>query len=419
MCIPVNWQLVLNHTFFHMYEEHTRASKSTKSKPTIATDPKDFEMENLRIERDTCKLKLTENDNKIKDLKEQLDIYIARCSLLEKKRNDEAYEKLTNTTEPVQPVHQPVLGPRQVPEYAPPSQISSSPSSSALETLVNLEVLKVAKATSTATNPPTDVASIQEQLLRLESRLTSQIEQIKTDMNKLFTNNCLQYPSSVSSQTEAPSSSSEASGTISPLPSLFPFPPPPIKETKNCSSQTVSLTSTRTNVTPVLTRSHNPGSASIRRKSILGSPPQPPSQSVRAPRPVAPSLLGKPPLKPRKIGSIPCLSPEFILAHGRTTSENVKDVRNKKRKPTNQKQTKKGKPQHVKTAVLVDLNIESENIHTDPTHSTLNIKNSGRSSENTFFPDLIDLDSPEVSNKFGDPLNEDTSYFNIIDNLNC
>ena len=386
-----------------------RTSKSTKTKPTLATDPQEFEKENLRIERDTCRLKLTENDNKIKDLKEQLDIYIARCSLLEKKRNDDAYDKLTKTTDPV---HLPSQGPCKVLEHVNPPKILSSPSSSALESLVNLEVLKVVKANTDATNSPSkEVANFQAELLHLETRLNSKFDQLKTDMNNLFINKCIQCSNSVSSRTETPPSSSEVSRTVSatPTPFLFSFPPPPIKETKTCSSQTDPIPPTRNNVT------RRPTPTQIGRKSILGSPPPPPTQSVRAPRPLFTSVLGKPPLEPRKIGTIPCLSSEFIRVHGRTTSENIKNVKMKKKKPTNQKQ--KTKP-HVKTAVLVDFNKETDKVNIVPTHSILNIQNSRRRPEILSSHDLIDLDSPEVSNQFGDPLSEDTSYCNLLDNLN-
>ena len=87
----------------------------------------------------------------------------------------------------------------------------------------------------------------------------------------------------------------------------------------------------------------------------------------------------------------------------------------KKKKPTNQKQ--KTKP-HVKTAVLVDFNKETDKVNIVPTHSILNIQNSRKRPEILSSHDLIDLDSPEVSNQFGDPLSEDTSYCNLLDNLN-
>ena len=84
-------------------------------------------------------------------------------------------------------------------------------------------------------------------------------------------------------------------------------------------------------------------------------------------------------------------------------------------KPRNYKLKSKVKP-HVKTAVLVDLNIEHEEVNNVPTHSTLKSQNSGRQPE-TSSHDLIDLDSPEVSNQFGDPL-EEPLYLNIPNNLN-
>ena len=133
-----------------------------------------------------------------------------------------------------------------------PSQNLSSPSFSTIESLVNLEVLKAVKAATTATKyPPPDSDSIQTQLIQLESRLSSKIEELKSDMNNLFTRNCQQVTKtsssvSVSSQTEVISSSSKAStANFVPTP-LFPFPPPPIRSLKTCSSQTDHSTSIRT-----------------------------------------------------------------------------------------------------------------------------------------------------------------------------
>ena len=142
---------------------------------------------------------------------------------------------------------------------------------------------------------------------------------------------------------------------------------------------------------------------------------------------MATSLLGKPPAKPRVVGSIPRLSSAFIRAHGKNTSENVKYNKSKKKKPKkkpNQKPetkvNKRLKPS-VKTAILVDLTTEPEEACTVASSWFLDVPDSRRCSESEGIssPDLIDLDSPEFSDQFGEPLIEDATCFDILHDLNC
>ena len=392
-----------------------KVSKSSKTKSTLATNPEEFEKENLRVERDTCKLKLVENDNKIKALKEQLEIYMTRCSLLEKKRNDDAYERLTTPAVSVPP---PSLAPRhdpRVPDNAVPSQGLSS----SIESLVNLEVLKVVKAATTTAPSQTSSESenIQQLLLHLELKFSAKIDELKTEMINLFTNKPQQITktsTSTSTQTELPFSSSEGSKTFSFLSPQFSFPPPPIKRSKTCSSQTDPLIS-RTIASPAQTK-RLPVPKPQRKSS-----PKSQSKPSGAPPPVTTtsSILGNPPSRPRVIGSIPSLSPAFILAHGNNNiSEKVKSVNIKKRKKPEKKRLKKINP-CVNTAVLVDITADPGETCTLAPPRTLSNYNSRRTSKHPECPDLIDLDSPEVSNQFGEPLSEDTPNFNLLESLNC
>ena len=139
------------------------------------------------------------------------------------------------------------------------------------------------------------------------------------------------------------------------------------------------------------------------------------------------SLLGKPPAKPRVVGSIPRLSSAFIRAHGRNTSENVKQNKSKEMKPRkkpNQKPetklNKRLKPS-VKTAILVDLTTKPEEARTVASSWFLDAPDSRRCSESEGIssPDLIDLDSPDFSDQFGEPLIEDASCYDILQDLNC
>ena len=231
-------------------------------------------------------------------------------------------------------------------------------------------------------------------------------------MNNLFKNNTPQIPrtsTSVSTQTAIDPSFLEASQVNStPFP-LFSLPPPPIKSSKTCSSQTDPCFSKKTIVDPaelIVTQ--------LKRKSAPGSQVKPARPPPRV------SLLGNPPPRPRVVGSIPSLSLAFLHEHGRSISENVKSVNiNKKKKPKKKPKNKpysKIKPR-VKTAVLVDVTTDPEKVCIAATPRALNVQNSGRPSEH-ISSDLIDLDSPEVSNKFGEPL-EGNSSFNFFENLNC
>ena len=58
--------------------------KMKSKKPTLALSPDDFEKENLRVERDACRMKLAAQDVEMKELKDKVKILATRCDLFEK-----------------------------------------------------------------------------------------------------------------------------------------------------------------------------------------------------------------------------------------------------------------------------------------------------------------------------------------------
>ena len=48
--------------------------KMKSKKPTLALSPEDFEKENLRVERDACRMKLAAQDVEMKELKDKVKI---------------------------------------------------------------------------------------------------------------------------------------------------------------------------------------------------------------------------------------------------------------------------------------------------------------------------------------------------------
>ena len=95
---------------------------------TLALTPEEFEKENLKVERDACRLELAKLATEKKDMGETVEILTTRCRLLEEARNTAA----TKLAAP-----KALLVPNlNTPEPAPAG--SSSP----LETLINLEVLQ-------------------------------------------------------------------------------------------------------------------------------------------------------------------------------------------------------------------------------------------------------------------------------------
>ena len=69
--------------------------KMKSKKPTLALSPDDFEKENLRVERNACRMKLAAQDVEMKELKDKVKILATRCDLFEKQRNDQAFQSLS------------------------------------------------------------------------------------------------------------------------------------------------------------------------------------------------------------------------------------------------------------------------------------------------------------------------------------
>ena len=111
--------------------------KKTKTK-SPALSPDDFERESLKVERDACRMKMTELATDKKDLAETVEVLTTRCRLLEQERNRKALEKAApEALEKAPPYATSVSTPAPLP-------LSSTP----LETLIHLEVLKAIKSLS-------------------------------------------------------------------------------------------------------------------------------------------------------------------------------------------------------------------------------------------------------------------------------
>ena len=109
-----------------------KQTKPSKTKPTLATSPEDFEKENLKVERDFARLKVRELDQELKSQTESLEILTARCRLLEDDRNRSASSSLNSNKDSDCPAQPPPI---------PPVSSQSSP----LESLINLEVIRAIK----------------------------------------------------------------------------------------------------------------------------------------------------------------------------------------------------------------------------------------------------------------------------------
>ena len=73
-----------------------KISKTTKTKSTLATNAEEFEKENIRVERDACRMEISKLATEKKDLADTVDILTPRCRLLEDERNKHAIkERLT------------------------------------------------------------------------------------------------------------------------------------------------------------------------------------------------------------------------------------------------------------------------------------------------------------------------------------
>ena len=79
-------------------------SKVKKAKPTLALTPGEFEKENLRVERDACRLEMSKLAIEKKDLSETIEILTTRCRLFEEDRNNVATRNAAPKAVPVSTV---------------------------------------------------------------------------------------------------------------------------------------------------------------------------------------------------------------------------------------------------------------------------------------------------------------------------
>ena len=142
--------------------------------------------ETLIVERDFARLKVRELDQELKSKSESIDILSARCSLLEQERNKYASNSATAD------VHVTLLSTARDSEHPPvhlePSRTSSSP----LESLINLEVLKAIKEHTNTANkdtPKDDPSKENKMILEKVNEISSKIEIIIE--NEKFLNNKL------------------------------------------------------------------------------------------------------------------------------------------------------------------------------------------------------------------------------------
>ena len=141
----------------------TKPKGRSKAEPTLALSPDEFEKENLRVERDACRLKVSLQDGELKDLRDQIKILSIRCELFEKQINEEAFVNLAappqNVPLPVPSLSQPPTSHAFIYLASPagnaPSHLPSSPqppttlpSESAFNNIIQLKLLKAVKANS-------------------------------------------------------------------------------------------------------------------------------------------------------------------------------------------------------------------------------------------------------------------------------
>ena len=176
------------------------AKTRVKQKPnTLALNPNDFEKENLKVQRDALRLKLSEQDVQIKDLNEKLDIFVTRCNLFEKERSEQAYKSATASL-PAESKSASNLSTTasSVSHSANPSSTTTPlpATQSAIESLINLEVLRVVAGnkptppspTQTILIPPVAPPNPEKDILsmlnNLELKLSNKIDTLKLEMKQ-------------------------------------------------------------------------------------------------------------------------------------------------------------------------------------------------------------------------------------------
>ena len=359
-----------------------------------------------------------------------------------------------------------------------PSQSPEKPTSN-LDTLINLEVLKAAKSISSSNLLPTSspnphpASDFSLQFQNLELKISAQLEALKLEFNlalaplmrtspsnhSIPSSNLAPTSSKRSASTQTISSSSPTtSGTSIPIPSMFAFPPPPIRSFKTISVQTDIIPPASSSPPQPKTYTKKvpaPKTSPADKTPVSTSPPQPKiyTRKVSSPTakaspvdktPVNISFLGAPPRDFRNLGSFAPLSQRFHSFFGpnipakhmnkinkpkKTIKEtnDPKDTNEKSPKEnlvkfkTTTKKTDEEKPSANPKAYKKkkDNNQKSNSLPTAAKVSPLLVDISTEKSSSPPIPetqgsdnapvdilDLIDFDSPEVTNSFGDPHDE-------------
>ena len=454
-----------------------------KQKPsTLALNPNDFEKENLKVQRDALRLKLSEQDVQIKDLNEKLDIFVTRCNLFERERSEQAYKSATASL-PASPKSGSDSS-STASSVSHPSNPSSTTTplpatQSAIESLINLEVLRFVSGNKTTPPmsplppqtillppvPPNPEKDILSMFTNLEIKLSEKIETLKLEMIQNVESLLNSYLLSrdhdsggVSASAKSPTISPEVPARASPppapgIPAHSSPPPPPSPSPPPCDISGGTKAMNRTpsfgteappcppggaearssglgNEVPSST-SPTPAVSSIpyppRRKCLLGSPPMTPStSSSSAPAAVLPSasrrksLLGPPPLRTRIPGKITPPSSAFYLKFGQPSSlkkKNMSNLKSKIKKPHYVKKVKQHSRKPVKEQHFTDnLVVLSPDSPPHPPPPA-------QPQQSPAVPppsdeSLINLDDEAVTDDFGDPVNEVVTV-NSEDLLSC
>ena len=365
--------------------------------------------------RDIARLKLIEQETELKHLKESLDILSTRCSLFEKERNDRAYQKLQSP--PTASQDTPSPSPTVSPAFVLPNFPSSaSPStSSRIDSLINLEVLKAVKSHSgnkseLVEEPP----KYNSELHSLNSSMQSMKEQFSTMLSTIL-----------DTQLELQAKLAAITSSVFELKQIYQTPATILSGDTSLSQPTPLQSPFPDQDDPATTSSPLPASSVT---------PDPPTVTRKSPKQL--SLLGAPPLQCRVKGKPQSLSAAFISEHSPQlpvsgnkskmkirqnpffSTSKVKAAIKTKPKPINVPPPKS----KVSSKPKPDESAKSANDKT-PTTST-----QVKPRENSFPPEEIDLteetdpaitdptlqadtsftiiDSPDVSDSFGDPLDQ-------------
>ena len=422
-------------------------TSKVKTKATLATDPIEFEKENLKIERDACRLKLLDNDDTIRVMKEQLNILSTRCKLFEKKRNDDAFKNMneSNAKNPDIVSNQPSAAS----SIQPPPSGTPTP----LESLISLEVLKAAKSlSSTDSKTSSTTPEIALLLKNMELKMSAQFEALKADF-KLTISSFLPARDPFVPYTTPPApplapsptptvAPPSTSGVSSPAPAMFSIPPPPIKISRSISVQTeTTKTLGRSASVQTETIKTSTRSASVQTITYSTSSPPPPEKSSVKPatahrrtpylnlqKPKHSPLLETPSLF-KKTGSFAPLSNDFYSSFGPNISSKAmkirqanldkkvklnSDIKNKKEKHN------KNKPvphphNHSSTEEQATSTAGASSAGSSSNTTSPVIPLAGASTTNNPAPDTPNPDSPiaDPDTTEAEPPNTDTSQTDI------